>query len=147
VRICHGKCPSKHLRHVLYHDGSLLSQEKITLPYPVGVVNNLVFNFFLPVTKFYSIIEIQTFQPSAFLRLVVFSFGVLLATCVLTFFVIKPFHLSKNVKRTFILGASYTNQAFLGFPVAYAFLGDKGVVLAIFYAIGGYFFLYVITHS
>ena len=107
-------------------------------PYPVEVVNNLVFNFFLPVTIFYSIIEIQTFQPSAFIRLVVFSFGVLLATCVLTFFMIKPFHFSENVKRTLILGASYGNQAFLGFPVAYAFLGDKGVVLAIFYAIGGY---------
>jgi predicted permease len=26
-------------------------------PYPVGVVNNLVFNFFLPVTVFYSIRE------------------------------------------------------------------------------------------
>jgi predicted permease len=113
-------------------------------PYPVEVVNNLVFNFFLPVTIFYSIIEIQTFQPSAFIRLVVFSFGVLLVTCALTFFMIKPFHFSENVKRTFILGASYGNQAFLGFPVAYAFLGDMGVVLAIFYAIGGYFFLYIV---
>jgi hypothetical protein len=56
----------------------------------------------------------------------------------------RPFKLEESFKRTFLLGASYGNHAFLGFPVAYAFLGDMGVVLAIFYLFGGYFFLYMV---
>ena len=102
-------------------------------PYPVEVVNNLVFNFFLPVTIFYSIIGIQEPQLAQFAKLAVSGFVVIFLTCVLAFIISKPFHFEEGLKRTFLLGASYGNHAFLGFPVAYAFLGDKGVVLAVSY--------------
>lgn len=113
-------------------------------PYPVEVINNLVFNLFLPVTIFYSLIEIQRSQLSAFTELAGSGFVVLSLTYVVTVIVVRSFHLKDRFKRTFLLGASYGNHAFLGFPVAYAFLGDTGVVLAIFYLIGGYFFLYIL---
>ncbi|RLB08259.1 MAG: hypothetical protein DRG50_00190 [Deltaproteobacteria bacterium] len=113
-------------------------------PYPVGVVNNLVFNFFLPVTIFYSIVQIQNIQPSAFTKLALSGFVVLLLTYFLALMILRPLALRDSFKKTFLLGASYGNHAFLGFPVAFAFLENKGVVLAIFFLIGGYFFLYTI---
>lgn len=113
-------------------------------PYSVEVVNNLVFNFFLPVTIFYSVIEIQKSQLSAFTELAVSGFFILSLTYIVALVVVRSFHLKDSFKRTFLLGASYGNHAFLGYPVAYAFLGGKGVVLAIFYQIGGFLFLYII---
>lgn len=113
-------------------------------PYPVEVVNNLVFNFFLPVTVFHSLIGVQDFQASTFTKLIVFAFGVALFTGLLSSFLVKPLGLGGSFKRTFVLGSSYGNHVFLGIPVAYALLGKGGVVLAIFYAIGGYLFLYII---
>lgn len=113
-------------------------------PYPVEVVNNLVFNFFLPVTVFHSLIGVQHFQASAFTKLVFFAFGVALLTGLLSSLLVKPFDLGMSFKRTFILASSYGNHVFLGIPVAYALLGERGVVLAIFYSIGGYLFLYII---
>jgi len=113
-------------------------------PYPVEVVNNLVFNFFLPVTIFYSMVEPQKSHLSEFTELAISGFVIIFLTYVLAVIVVRPLHLKESFKRTFLLGSSYGNHAFLGFPVAYAFLGNNGVVLAIFYLIGGYFFLYII---
>jgi len=113
-------------------------------PYPVEVVNNLVFNLFLPVTIFYSVIEIPKEHLPAVAELAVFSFVVLLVTCVVAAIVVKSLHLSESLKKTFLLGSSYGNHAFLGFPVAYAFLADQGLLFAIFYQIGGLCFLYLI---
>jgi len=113
-------------------------------PYPVEVVNNLVFNLFLPVTIFYSVIGIPGEQLPALAELIVFSFAVLLVTYIIAVIIVKSLHLPESLRKTFLLGASYGNHAFLGFPVAYAFLADQGLLFAIFYQIGGLFFLYLI---
>jgi predicted permease len=113
-------------------------------PYPVEVVNNLVFNLFLPVTIFYSVIAIPKAHLPTLSELAIFSFVILLVTYVVAAIVVKSLHLSDSLKKTFLLGASYGNHAFLGFPVAYAFLADKGLLFAIFYQIGGLLFLYLI---
>ncbi len=94
--------------------------------YPVEVVNNLVFNFFLPVTVFHSLIGVQHFQASAFTKLGFFAFGVALFSGLLSSLLVKPFDLGMSFKRTFVLASSYGNHVFLGIPVAYALLGEGG---------------------
>lgn len=120
---------------------------KKKVPFQVEVVNDLVFNFFLPVTIFFSILGIRQVKSWEFARMALAGMIVLCLTCLAAYLfvaIIARSGRSGNFKRTLLLGASYGNHAFLGFPVAYAFLGDRGVVLAIFYLIGGYFFLYIL---
>lgn len=111
-------------------------------PYPVEVVNNLVFNFFLPVTVFYAVTGLQKIPAGELL--VMASAGFILTHVMYLFaaFVARVCGIRDQFRKTFILGASYGNHVFLGFPIGYAFLGERGVVLAMFFSIGGYFFLY-----
>jgi hypothetical protein len=114
--------------------------------YSVEVVNRLVFHFFLPVTIFFSIIQITDIDVPVFAKMALLGFVVLLLTCLVTALVvrIRGLGVRDRAARTFMLGASYGNHIFLGLPVAFAFFGNKGVVLALFYLIGGYFFLCII---
>jgi malate permease and related proteins len=115
-------------------------------PYSVKAVNDLVFHFFLPITVFYSIVKVPSFKPAAFLQMIVCSVLVLLLTFFLAQFIAGGLKLKGGFKRTFVLGATYGNHAFLGIPVAYAFLGDSGSALSVFFLIGSYKFLYSIGY-
>jgi predicted permease len=111
-------------------------------PYPVEVVNTLVFHFFLPVTTFYSIARLQKIPVGDLLLLTTAGFVTLYAVYLLTILIARLSGLKGQFRKTFLLGASYGNHVFLGVPVCYAFLGEQGTVAALFFALGGYLFLY-----
>ena len=111
-------------------------------PYPVEVINTLVFHFFLPVTTFSSIARLQKIPAGDLLLLVVAGFVTLCAVYLFCIVIAGLSGLKGPFRKTFLLGASYGNHVFLGVPVCYAFLGDQGTVLALFFALGGYLFLY-----
>ena len=111
-------------------------------PYPVEVINTLVFHFFLPVTTFSSIARLQKIPAGDLLLLAVAGFVTLCAVYLLCIVIAGLSGLKGPFRKTFLLGASYGNHVFLGVPVCYAFLGDQGTVLALFFALGGYLFLY-----
>lgn len=111
-------------------------------PYPVEVVNALVFHFFLPVTTFSSIARLQKIPAGDLLLLAVAGFVTLCAVYLFCIVIAGLSGLKGPFRKTFLLGASYGNHVFLGVPVCYAFLGDQGTVLALFFALGGYLFLY-----
>ncbi len=111
-------------------------------PYPVEVVNTLVFHFFLPVTTFSSIARLQRIAAGELLLLTAAGFITLFAAYLAALAVAGLGGLKGGVRKTFLLGASYGNHVFLGVPVCYAFLGDQGTVAALFFALGGYLFLY-----
>lgn len=113
-------------------------------PYPVEVINNLVFNFFLPVTVFTSIYGLQRIPAGEFLAMAASGFAAMVVTAAFAAAATRLGGIRDRRRKTFILGASYGNHVFLGFPVCYAFLGDRGMVLAMFFTIGSYFFLYVV---
>ena len=111
-------------------------------PYPVEVINDLIFYLFLPVTVFYSIVNAPQVTMSIFIQMAGTGFFVLALSALFATIVVKNLRLTGGMKKTFQLGASYGNHAFIGFPVAFAFLGQNGLLLALFYLIGSYFFLY-----
>jgi predicted permease len=111
-------------------------------PFPVEVVNNLVFHFFLPVTTFYAIARLQEIPAGDLLLLTATGFITLYATYLAAILAAKMCGLRDQFRKTFLLGATYGNHVFLGVPICYAFLGDRGTVPALFFALGGYFFLY-----
>ena len=111
-------------------------------PFPVGAVNDLVFHFFLPVTVFYSISGLRRIPLEEFLGMGAAGFLSLFSVYLFAVGVAKVCRLKEGFRKTFLLGATYGNHAFLGFPVCYAFLGERGAVLALFYLVGGYLFLY-----
>ncbi len=111
-------------------------------PFPVAAVNDLVFHFFLPVTVFHAISGLSHIPLGEFLQLAAAGFLSLLLVCLFAAGIAKLCRLQGGFRKTFLLGATYGNHAFLGFPVCYAFLGERGAVLALFYLVGGYLFLY-----
>jgi malate permease and related proteins len=111
-------------------------------PYPVEVVNTLVFNFFLPVTTFSSIARLQKFPVGELLLLTAAGFISLYAVYLVAVLIARMSGLGDPFRKTFLLGAAYGNQVFLGVPVCYAFLGEQGTVAGLFFALGGYLFLY-----
>jgi predicted permease len=111
-------------------------------PFPVEVVNNLVFHFFLPVTTFYSIARLQQISAGALLLVTISGFVALCATYLFALLIARLCGLTDRFRKTFLLGASYGNHIFLGVPICYAFLGERGTVPALFFALGGYLFLY-----
>ena len=111
-------------------------------PYPVEVVNTIVFNFFLPVTTFYSIARLQKIAAGDLLLLTVTGFITMYAVYLFAIIIAGMSGIKGQFRKTFLLGATYGNQVFLGVPVCYAFLGEQGTVAALFFAIGGYLFLY-----
>ena len=68
----------------------------------------------------------------------------MVAVYLFTIVVARMNGLKGQFRKTFLLGATYGNQVFLGVPVCYAFLGEQGTVAALFFALGGYFFLYAV---
>jgi len=117
---------------------------QIKKPYPVAVINDLIFYLFLPVTVFYSIVNAPQVTMSIFIKMAGTGFCVLVLSALFAIIIIKSLRLTGGAKKTFQLGAAYGNHAFIGFPVAYAFLGENGLLLALFYLIGSYFYLYSI---
>ncbi len=115
-------------------------------PFPVKAINDLVFYFFLPVTVFYSIVKMPSVQPGGFLRVTIASIAILLATYFSARGVSGLLSISSGFRRTFLLGSTYGNHAFLGIPVAYAFLGDSGSAWSVFFLVGSYLFLYSIGY-
>ncbi|MHB8771622.1 MAG: AEC family transporter [Syntrophales bacterium] len=111
-------------------------------PFPVEVVNSLVFHFFLPVTTFFSIARLQELQAGELLLVTIGGFAALSATYLCAIAVARLLALGDRFRRTFLLGASYGNHIFLGVPICYGFLGDGGTVPALFFALGGYLFLH-----
>jgi predicted permease len=111
-------------------------------PFPVKVVNGLVFNFFLPVTTFYSIAGLQKIPPGDLMLLMTAGFGITTIMYLFALLIARVFGFKDGFRKTFLLGAAYGNHVFLGVPICYAFLGERGTVLALFFALGGYFFLY-----
>lgn len=111
-------------------------------PFPVEVVNNLVFHFFLPVTTFYSIARLQTLPAGELLLVTASGFIALFATYLFALLITRLCGLGDRFRKTFLLGASYGNHIFLGVPICYAFLGERGTVPALFFALGGYLYLY-----
>ena len=111
-------------------------------PYPVKVVNNLVFHFFLPVTTFYSIAGLKEVPAGELLLLMTSGFGVTTMMYLFAVLIARVCGFKDGFRKTFLLGAAYGNHIFLGVPICYAFLGERGTVLALFFALGGYFFLY-----
>jgi hypothetical protein len=120
--------------------GSYLLMKKE--PFPVKVVNGLVFNFFLPVTTFYSITGLQKIPTGDLFVLMTAGFGVTGIMCLFALMIARMWGFKDRFRKTFLLGAAYGNHIFLGVPVCYAFMGERGTVLALFFALGGYFFLY-----
>ena len=111
-------------------------------PYPVEVVNKLVFNFFLPVTVFHSVNGLQRIPAGDLLIMAVAGFASMYVMYLFSAGVARICGIRDRCRKTFILGATYGNHVFLGFPVCYAFMGERGTVLAMFFTIGSYFFLY-----
>jgi len=111
-------------------------------PYPVDVVNNLVFNFFLPVTVFYSVNGLRKLPAGELLIMAAAGFAVTFLMALFAAGIARVCGIRDRCRKTFILGATYGNHVFLGFPVCYAFMGERGTVLAMFFTIGGYLFLY-----
>jgi len=111
-------------------------------PYPVEVVNTLVFHFFLPVTTFYSIAGLKEVPVGELLLLMAAGFGSTTIIVLLAVLMARTCGFKDGFRKTFLLGAAYGNHVFLGVPICYAFLGERGTVLALFLALGGYFFLY-----
>lgn len=111
-------------------------------PFPVDVVNNLVFHFFLPVTTFYSIARLQQISAGELLLVTASGFIALCATYLFVMLIARLCSIEDQFRKTFLLGASYGNHIFLGVPICYAFLGEGGTVPALFFALGGYLFLY-----
>jgi predicted permease len=111
-------------------------------PYPVAVVNNLVFNFFMPVTIFYSFTRMQKLPAGEMLVMAAAGFTSMYVMYLFAACVARVCGIRDQFRKTFILGAIYGNNGFLGFPICYAFLGERGLVLAMFFTLGGYFFLY-----
>lgn len=111
-------------------------------PFPVKVVNSLVFHFFLPVTTFYAVAGLQEIPTGDLLLMTTAGFGVTSIMCLIAVLTARVSGFRDRFRKTFLLGAAYGNHIFLGVPVCYAFLGERGTVLALFFALGGYFFLY-----
>jgi malate permease and related proteins len=111
-------------------------------PFPVEVVNNLVFHFFLPVTTFYAIARLQKIPAGELLLVTTSGFAALGATYLFAILIARMCGLKDRFRKTFLLGAAYGNHIFLGVPICYAFLGERGTVPALFFALGGYLFLY-----
>ena len=111
-------------------------------PFPVEVVNNLVFHFFLPVTTFYSIARLPEIRAGELLLVTASGFAALYATYLFAVLVARLCGLSDRFRKTFLLAAAYGNHIFLGVPICYAFMGERGTVPALFFALGGYLFLY-----
>lgn len=111
-------------------------------PFSIKAVNDLVFHFFLPVTVFYSIVKMPSVHPEGFLRVAAASFAILLAIYLSARSVSGLLAMGPGFTRTFLLGSTYGNHAFLGIPVAYAFLGDSGSAWSVFFLVGSYVFLY-----
>ncbi|MBP2686832.1 MAG: auxin efflux carrier family protein, partial [Deltaproteobacteria bacterium] len=111
-------------------------------PFPVEVVNNLVFHFFLPVTTFSAIARLQTLPAGELLLVTASGFVAMCATYLFAILTARLCGLGDRFRKTFLLGASYGNHIFLGVPICYAFLGERGTVPALFFALGGYLFLY-----
>lgn len=111
-------------------------------PFPVAVVNNLVFHFFLPVTTFYAIARLPAIPAGELLLLTGAGFVVSCALCGAGLLAARLLRLAAATRRTFVLGAAYGNHIFLGVPVCYALLGERGTVPALFFALGGYLFFY-----
>ena len=70
------------------------------------------------------------------------GFVALCATYLFALLIARLCGLKDKFRKTFLLGASYGNHIFLGVPICYAFLGEGGTVPALFFALGGYLFLY-----
>lgn len=117
---------------------------RIRKPYPVEVINDLIFYIFLPVTVFYSIVNAPPIPFSIFIKIAGTGFGVPLLTTFAAIIISKNISLTGELRKTFQLGASYGNYAFIGFPVAYAFSGESGLIPALFYLIGSYVYLYIV---
>ncbi len=111
-------------------------------PFPVQVVNGLVFHFFLPVTTFFSIARLPELQAGGLLLMTAGGFAALSTTYLCAIGACRLLALGDRFRRTFLLGASYGNHIFLGVPICYGFLGEAGTVPALFFALGGYLFLY-----
>jgi len=111
-------------------------------PFPVKVVNGLVFNFFLPVTTFYAVVGLRKIPTGDLLLLTTYGFGITCIMYLLAVSVARLFGFSGPLRKTFLLGAAYGNHIFLGVPICFAFMGERGTVLALFFALGGYLFLY-----
>ena len=111
-------------------------------PYTVKVVNTLVFHFFLPVTTFYTVAGLKEVPAGELLLLMTAGFGITTTMYLFAFLTARVCGFKDGFRKTFLLGAAYGNHVFLGVPICYAFLGERGTVLALFFALGGYFFLY-----
>ncbi|MEW6672726.1 MAG: AEC family transporter [Thermodesulfobacteriota bacterium] len=111
-------------------------------PYPVETLNDLLFYFFLPVTVFYSIVNAPRLQWLIFIKIAGTGFSVLLLSALIAAVFMNRIGAAGGLRKTFQLGASYGNHAFIGFPAAYAFSGENGLLLALFYLIGTYVYLY-----
>src|SRR5512133_3243766 len=77
-----------------------------------------------------------------FLIMMTSGFIALSATYLFALLVARLFGLRDQFRKTFLLGAAYGNHIFLGVPICFAFLGERGTVPALFFALGGYLFLY-----
>lgn len=62
---------------------------------------------------------------------------VFIATVVLSWYVCRLLGLSSRTSGAFVLAAALGNTGYIGYPVAQSFLGDAGLVQAIFYDVFG----------
>lgn len=115
------------------------------LHFSISDLNNLIFSFFLPISIFYSVTALPGFNPLDFLLMVSSGFIIIGLACLLSaFLATNLFHLDPDTRKTFLLGSSYGNYGFLGLPIAFSLYGTQGAVLALFFLIGSYLFLYTI---
>lgn len=111
-------------------------------PFPVKVINSLVFNFFLPATTFHSVAGLREIPAGDLLLLMSAGFGMTFTMYLLAVLIARLCGFKDRLRKTFLLGAAYGNHIFLGVPICFAFMGERGTVLALFFALGGYLFLY-----
>jgi predicted permease len=113
--------------------------------FSISDLNNLIFSFFLPISIFYSITAMPSFTMLDFLLMASSGFIIIgLASLLSALLASNFFHLDPSTKKTFLLGSSYGNYGFLGLPVAFSLYGTQGAVLALFFLIGSYLFLYTV---
>ena len=95
-------------------------------PFPVEVVNNLVFHFFLPVTTFYSIARLQTLPAGELLLVTASGFVALCATYLFAILIARLCGLGDRFRKTFLWGPPTAITSSWGFPSATHFWANGG---------------------
>ena len=105
-------------------------------PSATKMLSSLLMNVTLPATVFTSMV--RPFDPafiSSGLLAVALGFGFYLLYAALSALLVRPFRVPQGKQGTWIFAATFSNNGFMGFPIALALFGEEGLALAVFLGI------------